>query len=201
MGKEFSIILCPHLHYTLHITQKMTERIIISGFGGQGIMFLGKLISWAAMLKGHFVTFLPAYGAEVRGGTSHCSVIISSEEIASACIDEADVLIAMNEPSLVKFLPKAKRTARVFVNASMLLNNKKNKYSRPAENLRLFAFSDLASELGNIRAANMLALGAYLKKSKMLSLDDFLKLLPRAFKDNKELLSINEKALKAGMKL
>ena len=87
----------------------MIERIIISGFGGQGVMFLGKLISWAAMRENKFVTFLPAYGAEVRGGTSHCSIIISDKEIASPCVEQTDTLIAMNQPSVDKFIGLAKK--------------------------------------------------------------------------------------------
>ena len=106
---------------------KMTEKIIISGFGGQGIMFLGKLLALAATRQGMFVTFLPAYGAEVRGGASYCSVIISDKEIASPCVEKADTLIAMNAPSLEKFSSWTREGADVFANSSMLNGGKKDK--------------------------------------------------------------------------
>ncbi len=175
----------------------MTERLVISGFGGQGIMFLGKFIAWAAMRENKFVSFLPAYGAEVRGGTSHCSVVISDKEIASWAIDEIDTLIAMNSPSLLKFVSKLKSGSELFINGSMINNAPKIKGVK----VHTFKFTGIASELGNARIANMVALGAYLSVKKLLPLRNIIKLLPEAFKNNKKLQALNEQAIKAGIKL
>ena len=174
----------------------MTEHLIISGFGGQGIMFLGKLIAWSAMRESRFVTFLPAYGAEVRGGTSNCSIVISDKEIASPCVDIFDTLIAMNGPSLEKFSPLARKGADIFVNSSMVDDLKETKgiywHSIP--------FTDIALKLGNPRAANMVALGTYLAKKNILSVENIIATLPEAFKNNQKLVQLNENAIKEGIK-
>ena len=174
----------------------MTERIIISGFGGQGIMFLGKLIAWAAMRENKFVTFLPAYGAEVRGGTSHCSIVISDKEISSPAIEKFDTLLAMNGPSVEKFISLAGNGSDVFINTSMFDGIPEVK----GINLHLVRFTDIASKLGNIRSANMVALGAYLTRKKILSVENIIKMLPEAFKSNPELARLNEKAIREGIK-
>ena len=176
----------------------MTERIIISGFGGQGIMFLGKLVAWAAMRENRFVTFLPAYGAEVRGGTSHCSIIISDKEIASPCADNLDTLIAMNGPSVVKFLPMAKKGREVFINSSMVDCIPQQ---AAAVKVHRIPFTDLASKLGSSKCANMVALGAYLAKRKTLALATIINMLPEAFKNNTKLVRLNERAIYTGMKI
>lgn len=167
-------------------------------------MFLGKLIAWAAMRENKFVSFLPAYGAEVRGGTSHCSIVISDKEIASVAFDEIDTLIAMNSPSVLKFIPKLKNGSELFINASMVSPIKGRAGLTPKINgvkVHLLKFTDIASGLGNVRTANMVALGAYLAGKKLLSLKNILKLLPEAFKNNKKLQTLNEQAIKAGMNL
>ena len=197
----------------------MTEKIIISGFGGQGIMFLGKLLALAAMRQGMFVTFLPAYGAEVRGGASYCSVIISDKEIASPCVEKADTLIAMNAPSLEKFSSWTREGADVFANSSMLNGVKKIKSLK----WHLIPFTDIALKLGNVKSANMAALGAYLgaKESikrtakiakkvtaegdflackESIPLENIFKLLPEFLKNNKELIELNKKAIEEGLK-
>ena len=175
----------------------MTERLVIAGFGGQGIMFLGKLIAWAAMRENKFVTFLPAYGAEVRGGTSHCSIVISDKEISSPAIAKFDTLLAMNSPSLEKFIFIAAKGADVFINTSMV----DDIAQAQGINFHLIKFSDIASKLGNIRSANMVALGAYLTRKKILSIENIVKMLPEAFKNNPELVRLNEKAIREGIRI
>ena len=124
----------------------MTERIIIAGAGGQGIMLLGKILAQAAMRQDKFVTWLPSYGAEVRGGTAHCMVIISNTEIGSPYIDKADALIIMNQPSLERFKAKLKNKGLLIVNSS--LAGRVN-----YQNMRIsqFPFTDIAIKLGNIK--------------------------------------------------
>ena len=174
----------------------MIERIIISGFGGQGVMFLGRLISWAAMRENKFVTFLPAYGAEVRGGTSHCSIIISDREIASPCVEQTDTLIAMNQPSVDKFIGLAAKGSDVFINSSMA----KSLADNISVKINSIPFSDIASKLGNIKSANMAALGAYIGRKNVLSKEGILKLLPEAFKNNPKLIQLNTQAIEEGLR-
>lgn len=159
-------------------------------------MFLGKLIAWAAMRENKFVTFLPAYGAEVRGGTSHCSIIISTREIASPCVERVDTLIAMNQPSLDKFIGLTAKGAQIFINSSMAKVLPDNSLAE----FTAIPFSDIASQLGNIKSANMVALGVYIGKKKVLSKEVIVQLLPEAFKNNLKLIQLNTQAMEEGLK-
>lgn len=173
----------------------MIERLVISGFGGQGIMFLGKLIALCAMRENKYVTVIPAYGAEVRGGTSHCAVIISDKGIALPAAEEIDTLIAMNEPSVAKFLPRLKKGADIFVNGSMA----KEPRRLSGRHLHYIHFTDIASGLGNARIANMVALGAYLARKKIISARNVMKRLAEVFKHNQEFMRLNKRAVKEGL--
>lgn len=173
----------------------MTERIIIAGSGGQGIMLGGKILAQAAMLEGKFVTWLPAYGAEVRGGTAHCMVVISDEEIGSPYINKTDTLIIMNQPSLARFKNRLENNGLLIINSSMVEAGAEIKASK-------YPFTDIAVELGNVRVANMVALGFYLAKKNTISLKNILrvmKMMAPAGRD--DLLRINQKALDKGVKL
>jgi 2-oxoglutarate ferredoxin oxidoreductase subunit gamma len=175
----------------------MTHRIIIAGSGGQGIMMLGKLLAQAAMAEGKFVTFLPAYGAEVRGGTANCMVVVSDSQIGSPLVEEADSIIVMNEPSLVRFAPKISKSGTIFINSSLVLENA----PAPDGSLR-FPFTGISIALGNQRAANMVALGCFCEKTKVIAgktiMDIIDKSTPAA---KKESGSLNKKALEAGSRL
>lgn len=173
----------------------MTERIIISGAGGQGIMLLGKIIALAAMEENKFVTWLPAYGAEVRGGSSYCMVTMSDSEVGSPSIDKADTFILMNKPSLEKFKNKINQKSLLILNSSLIKkNNAPDGLSGP--------FSGIAIDLGNIKVANMVALGFYLAHKRILSINTVFKVIENiAPADKKELIEINKKALSAGEKL
>jgi 2-oxoglutarate ferredoxin oxidoreductase subunit gamma len=175
----------------------MVERLIIAGSGGQGIMLLGKVIAEAAMCQDRFVTWLPSYGAEVRGGTAYCMVVISDEEIGSPYVEKADSVIIMNAPSWAKFKDRLKPKGLLVINTSLapkLPHKKKNIIQGP--------FSDIAVAIGNIRVANMVALGAFLAAKKLLSLkaieDVFQAIAPA---DKKDLIEINKKALREGARL
>lgn len=172
----------------------MTERIIIAGAGGQGIMVAGKVLALAAMREGKFITLLPAYGAEVRGGSSHCAVIISEQEINSPYIDQADTLICMNRPSLVKFKKRLKKNGLLIINSSLAAGA-----DIPSRALSA-PFSDMAVKLGNIKVANMIALGCFLARKKILSLKVLLRTIAE-MAPKKELIQINRQALQEGMKL
>ncbi len=177
---------------------EMKEEIILAGSGGQGIMFMGRIIALAA-LKGNLkATLLPAYGAEVRGGTSHSRIIISDQEIASPIFEEADTVIAFNEPSLDKFKGNLKEKGLLIVNSSLVSVRPKLKNSH----LVFSPFSDIASSLGDVRVANMLALGAYISAKKTISFKSAIEALKENIsKDKKELFLLNEKAISEGMAL
>ncbi len=97
----------------------MLTEIIISGFGGQGVLFAGKCLAYSAMLKNMYISWLPSYGPEMRGGTANCSVCLSDEPIGSPLVTEPDILIAMNDPSVEKFISSVKSGGKVFVDSSM----------------------------------------------------------------------------------
>ncbi len=161
-------------------------------------MFLGKLIAASALKNNLQVTLLPAYGAEVRGGTSHCMVIISDSEIASPFVNEVDTLIALNEPSLNKFRNRLKKNGLLIANSSLI----ENKPELTNKNLIFQPFSEIATEFGDIRVANMVSLGVYIQKKNIISLIDVLDSLKESITANKkDLFLLNEKALKQGIKL
>ncbi|GAF80132.1 unnamed protein product, partial [marine sediment metagenome] len=132
--------------------RKLYEGVIIAGFGGQGIVLSGKLLAQSAMNDGREVTFIPAYGAEVRGGTSNCTVIISDEPIACPIISNPDSLIAMNGASFDKFSPRLKKAGLIVYNSSLIddvsgLDGSIKVTAVPAD--------EIAVELGNRKIANM----------------------------------------------
>ena len=176
---------------------EMTEKIIIAGSGGQGIMLMGKVLAAAVMLEDKNVTWLPAYGAEVRGGTANCMVVISDEPIGSPFIDRADSLIIMNEPSLVRFQPRLKDKGFMLVNSSLAKAGTDIKGVIAKQ-----PFSDIAIGLGNIKAANIVALGYFAAKTKVVGIKSLTQvILEMTPKDKKELGVLNLAALSSGAKL
>ncbi|MFA5156459.1 MAG: 2-oxoacid:acceptor oxidoreductase family protein [Candidatus Omnitrophota bacterium] len=175
----------------------MIERLIIAGSGGQGVMLLGKIVAYAAMKQGLNVTWLPSYGAEVRGGTAHCIVIISDSRIGSPYAAKADTMIIMNEPSLQKFKSRIKNNGLLIVNSSLVgsgIPGNACVVSQP--------FTDIAIKMGNVRIANMVALGCYLAQRKILNSESILKTIEEiAPADKKNLVQINKDALNMGIKL
>ena len=175
----------------------MIERIIIAGSGGQGVMLLGKVLAQTAMLEGRQVTWFPAYGPEVRGGTSHCMVIISDQEIGSPYITVADTLIILNHPSLERFKGKLKEKGLLILNSSLAKMDKDAKIK-----VLQFPFTDIAVELGNIKVANMVALGCFAAAKKIIKIKNILKVFELiAPAGNLKILEINQKALEQGQRL
>lgn len=173
----------------------MTERVIIAGSGGQGIMLLGKVLVEAALKEGKFVTWLPAYGPEVRGGAAHCMAVISDDEIGSPYIDKADTLIVMNQPSLSKFKNRIKDNGLIVVNSSLA-----NLDSSVKAKVVKGKFTDIAIELGNIKVANMAALGMCLANKRIVAAEDILSVMKKMTpQDKPELLKVNQEAFKIGM--
>ncbi len=175
----------------------MTEKVIIAGAGGQGIMVLGRVLAEAAMRENKQVSWLPAYGAEVRGGTANCMVVISDQEIGSPYIKKADSLIIMNEPSWERF------KNRLNTNGLLLINNSLVKKNIQAKSKVLqYPFTDIAINLGNPKVANMVALGCFIAKKKIVQVKTVLEAIRgTAPQDKKELIEINHKAIFAGVDL
>ena len=172
------------------------EEVIIAGFGGQGIILAGRLLAQVAMKRGLEVTYMPAYGAEVRGGTSNCSVVIADEAIASPLVARPDSLIAMNKASLSKFAPRIKPNGLLIMNSSLI-------DEQPAldETIEIVAVpaDDIAVQLGSGKSANMVAVGAYLQKKAVFSPDEAAGCLADVLaKRYHKTLPVNTKALRRG---
>lgn len=135
-----------------------TQRILIAGFGGQGVLFLGKLIAHAGVLLGKNVTWLPSYGPEMRGGTANCAVILSDDAIGSPIVSEPDVLIAMNLPSLMAYQPRVCAGGEIIYDASLVHESP----AREDVTVRALPATRLATEAGMDGLSNMILLGAFL---------------------------------------
>jgi 2-oxoacid:acceptor oxidoreductase gamma subunit (pyruvate/2-ketoisovalerate family) len=177
--------------------KKIHETIICAGFGGQGIMLIGKILADVGMREGYNVSWFPSYGAEVRGGTANSSVHISSETISSPMVSEPTICIAMNKLSLNKFISKVKKGGLIIVNTSLTEDIPKREDIQIAE----IPLTKLATELGNVKAANMIALGALIGIKKILPLDSVLHDIENVFFNNKELIAINQDAIGLGYRL
>lgn len=172
----------------------MEYSIIVAGFGGQGIMQLGRITALCGMLEGWKVTCIPAYGPEMRGGTANCAVIISAEEIGSPVISHPQALIAMNQPSLDKFGPQVKSGGVVLVNTSLV-----DSECIPALTNIGVAATRLAEEIGQKKTANMVALGAFIAHTKLFSPDTAKTAIKQAFTGLKsQLIDLNIRALEQG---
>ena len=156
---------------------------------------MGYTLANAAMLQGKFVTYLPSYGAEVRGGTANCTVAIGDEEIASPVASEPDFVVSMNQPSFLKFQSILESGGLILVNSSMV----NVAAARGDIEVVEVPTSELAEKLGNIKAANMVMLGAFIKASNLVSLPLMLKNLPVILGEGKaKLIKINKEALETG---
>ena len=160
----------------------MTHQIIIAGFGGQGIMSMGQLLTYAGMLEDKNVSWLPSYGPEMRGGTANCNVIISNDMVASPIITEATAVIAMNRPSLEKFENSVVEGGLLLVNSSLI----DIKASRDDIEVCYIRANEIADRLGNSRVANMVMLGAYLGKHPIVNLETIEKVMKKTMAGKKE---------------
>lgn len=174
----------------------MIKQITIAGFGGQGVMLLGQTLAHAGNEVGLNTLWFPSYGPETRGGTANCGVTISDEPINSPVFSKATTLIMLNEPSLQKFLDKVVDGGEIIYNASLVSDEVK------VENVRLYPIkaNEIAMEMGNVRIANMIMLGAYLALNEEIPFDKIVESLEELFGERrKHLMEINIEALKKGM--
>ncbi len=178
------------------IEKDFCEEVVIAGFGGQGIMLAGKLLAQTAMRAGKEVTYMPSYGAEVRGGTANCMVVIADKEIACPVVSKPDSLIVLNKASLNKFGPRLKNGGLLIMNSSLIdsepdLDDSIEIVAVPAD--------ELAVELGSHKSANMVAIGAYLQKRGYLTPHDAAQALPETIaKRYHKMLPVNIAALRRG---
>ena len=175
----------------------MLIKTLIAGFGGQGVLSMGLNLAEAAMLEGKNVTYLPAYGAEVRGGTANCTVAISDDEIASPVASSPEFVIAMNQPSAVKFQHHIQSGGLFFLNSSLV----EAEIIRGDIEIVNVPANRIAEELGSPKAANMVMLGAFTKKSGVVELSNVSQALKHILNSKKKLLELNEKALLTGYNL
>ena len=174
----------------------MHTEIILAGFGGQGVLLIGKMLAYAAMKMGREVTWMPAYGPEMRGGTAYCTVVISDRPVGSPIIRNPRHLVAMNRPSLEKFAPTVKPGGVVFINASIIPVGAGRS---DVDELRV-PIMEIAKELGNVKAANIVALAAFVARSRVVSFEELIGAVKQKFAEKAKLIPLNMKALEAGRK-
>lgn len=173
------------------------QEIIISGFGGQGILSAGRLLAYAGMLEGKNVSWLPSYGPEMRGGTANCHVIISDDPVGSPILNSATALMVMNGPSLDKFENIVEPGGIIITDSSLVTRSPKRTdvkiYEIPA--------TQMASDMGNLTYANIIMLGKFLEVTGIVSTDTFEKALRKVLPEKYHYMIADEiKALEAGMK-
>ncbi len=174
------------------------EKIIIAGFGGQGIISLGYIIAYAGMFDGLYVSHIPSYGAEMRGGTANCSVIVSSEEIPSPVIDEPSTIIVMNQASLIKFESKVAKDGKLLLNSDTI----DKKPTRTDIKIISVPANKGAENLGSLKAANIFMGGVFVSASKIVNPESFKKAIKKYFqsKSNK-IIEINLNAFDKGLEM
>ncbi len=175
----------------------MYSEIVLAGFGGQGVLLIGKLMAYAGMKAGHEVTWLPSYGPEMRGGTCNCTVVLSDRAIGSPISKRPHALIVLNLPSLDKFEDALRPGGIVVVNTSLI-----NRLPRRADVAVVpVPANEIAIELGNAKAANMVALGAFLGASGLVDRESVTEVLRESFAARPKLVAINEQALARGFEI
>ncbi len=174
----------------------MEEKVIVAGFGGQGVMAIGKLLAYAGMLEDKQVSWLPSYGPEMRGGTANCDVIVSDRMVGSPIItDDATSAVIMNLPSLDKFESHVVKDGNLFVNESLI----ERKSKRDDIKTYYIPANEIAQKLGNAKAANMVMLGAYLEITKAVKPETIIEAFTKVFGEDKaSFIPLNKEALKKG---
>lgn len=176
----------------------MAEELTIAGFGGQGVMVIGQLLSYAGMHEGKNVSWIPAYGPEMRGGTANCSVVISAEPIGSPIVTEPTTAIVMNRPSMDRFEPMLRPGGLLIYNSS-LIDRKPER-----TDIRVIAVPavDIARELGSDRVANMCVLGAYLAATHVVASESVAECLKEVLPARRHnLIPLNIEAINRGAQL
>lgn len=173
----------------------MTKKTVFAGFGGQGVLMMGYVLAVSAMRDGKNVTYLPAYGAEVRGGTANCTVVVSDKEIFSPVASSPDYAVIMNRPSFTKYEGMIKEGGVIILNSSLVHTDP----SRDDLQVVKVPANDIAKELGSDRTINMIMLGAFVANTEVTSLDSIMNGLTEIVKGKKaSLMKLNRKGLDRG---
>ena len=176
----------------------MKTEMIIAGFGGQGVLSMGKILAYSGLLENKEVTWMPAYGPEQRGGTANVTVIVSDERISSPILSKYDVAIVLNQPSLDKFMPKLKPGGILIYDGFGIVNPPQR------DDIRIYRVDamDKAAEMKNAKVFNMIVLGALLKVCPIVSTDGLQKALYKTLPERHHgLIPLNMQAVEEGMKL
>lgn len=174
----------------------MRKEVIMAGFGGQGVMAMGKNLVKAGVEEGKEVTWVPSYGPEMRGGTSNCSVILSDTRIGNPLVEHPTELIAMNRPSLAKFEDAVQKGGSIFVNSNTI----HQKVDREDVKCYYIPCDEIAANLGNSKASNMVMLGAYIGITQAVKVDTVEDMIKHSFQGkNESLVELNIKALHEGI--
>lgn len=175
----------------------MQNEVQFAGFGGQGIMLMGQILAQAAMQAGSEVVWIPSYGPEMRGGTAYCTVVISDRPIGSPIIRNPKHLVAMNRPSLEKFAPWVKPGGVIFINSSII----SIEAGRDDVDVLKVPIIEMAKNIGNVKAANIVALAAFVARSKIVDFALLQESVKNKFAEKKKLIPINMKALEEGRRV
>lgn len=172
----------------------MQHDVIFAGFGGQGVMVAGKILAHAGMNEGKEVSWLPSYGPEMRGGTANCTVVVSDDPVGSPLVYHPESVVAMNLPSLDKFEPLLKAGGLLVVNSSLVPRDA----ARSDVQVIKLAASQIALAVNEPRAANMVALGAYVGATAVVGLDSIVEVVREMFGHKPKALAANLEALQRG---
>ena len=176
----------------------MERNLMVAGFGGQGVMTMGKLLSQATCDSTDLnVTFFPSYGAAMRGGTANCYVVISDEEIGAPVSNSVDDLIVMNGPSLHKFLPNLKPGGTLFINSSIV----KDPIDRDDITVISVPVTEMALEMGDPRILNIIMLGAYIGYTNAVPADVVTAGIHHKFEHKPKVIPLNDKAFETGIEI
>jgi 2-oxoglutarate ferredoxin oxidoreductase subunit gamma len=173
----------------------MQSEVMFAGFGGQGILLSGKILAHAAMEEGYEVAWIPSYGPEMRGGTAYCLVVISDKPIGSPIIKNPMHLVAMNRPSLDKFANVIKSGGVILSNASLIPSPAGRS---DVDELRVQT-GEIAAQAGSAKAANIVALSAFVARSKLVSIETLRRCIEEEFSKRPKLIPLNLKAMEAGI--
>lgn len=175
----------------------MKEEIIIAGFGGQGVLSMGKILAYGGIMQDQEVTWMPSYGPEMRGGTCNVCVILSDNKISSPILSKYDTAIILNQQSMDKFESKVKPGGLLIYDPNGITRHPE----RTDITICKISAVDEAANLGNAKAYNMIVLGAFLQKKPIVSMDNVLKGLKKSLPPRHHgLIPMNEEAIKVGMK-
>lgn len=175
----------------------MKYNILITGFGGQGVMLLGQMLSYAAIHAGMNATFYPSYGPEQRGGTANCSVVIAEHEIGSPIVTKPNVLVCFNAAALEKFLPRLQAGGILFANTSLIDDAS---ITRADVEIVKLPLTEMANEIGSQKVANIIMFGAVVAKTGALPMEALEATLVKQLGHKPELLELNKQALLVGSK-